>query len=48
MCIDFNINNYNIVNKFIEGVIWHNNSYNLSFKLQYKNPVEFRPQLDFK
>ena len=48
MYIDFDINNYNTVQEFIDDIVWDNNNYRPSFALQYKNPVEFRTQLGFK
>ena len=48
MYIDFDINNYNTVQEFIDDIIWDNNNYRPSFALKYKNPVEYRTQLGFK
>ena len=52
MYIDFDINNYNTVQDFLDDIVWdnnnNNNNYRPSFALQYKNPVEFRTQLGFK
>lgn len=48
MYIDFDINNYNTVQEFIDDIVWDNNNYRPSFALQYKNPVEYRTQLGFK
>ena len=48
MYIDFDINNYNTVQEFINDIVWDNNNYRPSFALQYKNPVEYRTQLGFK
>ena len=48
MYIDFDINNYNTVQEFIDNIVWDNNNYRPSFALQYKNPVEYRTQLGFK
>ena len=47
MYIDFDINNYNIVQEFIDDIVWNNN-FRQSYTLQYKNPVEYRTQLGFK
>lgn len=46
MYIDFDINNYNTVQEFINDIVWNNNYYRHS--LQYKNLVEYRTQLGFK
>lgn len=48
MYIDFDINNYNTVQEFIDDIVLDNNNYRPSFALQYKNPVEYRTQLGFK
>ena len=48
MYIDFDINNYNPVQEFIDDIVWDNNNYRPSYALQYKNPVEYRTQLGFK
>ena len=45
---DFDKNNYNTVQDFIDDIVWDNNNYRPSFALQYKNPVEYRTQLGFK
>ena len=47
MHIDFDKNNYNTVQDFIDDIVWDNN-YRPSFALQYKNLVEYRTQLGFK
>ena len=43
MYIDFDINNYNTVQEFINDIIWDN--YRHSYTLNYKNPIEYRAQL---
>ena len=43
MYIDFDINNYNTVQEFINDIIWDN--YGPSYTLNYKNPIEYRAQL---
>ena len=43
MYIDFDINNYNTVQEFINDIIWDN--YRPSYTLNYKNPIEYRAQL---
>lgn len=48
MYIDFDINNYNTVQEFIEDVIQDNNEYRPSYALNYKTPIEYRTQLGFK
>lgn len=48
MYIDFDINNYNTVQEFIDDIVWDNNNYRPSYALKYKNPVEYRTQLGFK
>ena len=48
MHIDFDKNNYNTVQEFIDDIVWDNNNYRPSYALQYKNPVEYRTQLGFK
>lgn len=39
MYIDFDINNYNTVQEFIDNIVWDNNNYRPSFALQYKNQL---------
>lgn len=48
MYIDFDINNYNTVQDFIDDIIYDNNNYRPSFALNYKTPIEYRTQLGFK
>ena len=48
MYIDFDINNYNTVQEFINDIIWDNNNYRPSYALKYKTPIEYRTQLGFK
>ena len=43
MYIDFDINDYNTVQEFINDIIWDN--YRPSYTLNYKNPIEYRAQL---
>lgn len=47
MYIDFDINNYNTVQEFIEEIVKDNNEYRPSYALNYKTPVEYRTQLGF-
>ena len=42
MYIDFDINNYNTVQQFINDVVWDNNNFRPSYALKYKNSVEYR------
>lgn len=48
MYIDFDINNYNTVQEFIEDVVKDNNKYRPSYALNYKTPIEYKIQLGFK
>ena len=48
MYIDFDINNYNTVQEFIDDIVWDNNNYRPSFALKYKTPVDYKNQLGFK
>ena len=48
MYIDFDINNYNTVQEFINDIIWDNNNYRPSYALKNKTPIEYRTQLGFK
>ncbi len=48
MYIDFDINNYNTVQDFIDDIIYDNNHYRPSYALNYKTPIEYRTQLGFK
>ena len=48
MYIDFDINNYNTVQEFIDDIVWDNNNYRPSYALNYKTPIEYRTQLGFK
>ena len=47
MLIDFDVNNYNTVQEYIEDIIKDNNQYRPSYALNYKTPVEYRIQLGF-
>ena len=47
MYIDFDINNYNTVQEFIDEIVYDNNNLRPSYALQYKTPVEYRTQLGF-
>jgi len=48
MHIDFDKNNYNTVQEFIEDIVRDNNHFRPSHALQYKTPIEFKTQLGFK
>lgn len=48
MYIDFDINDYSTVEKFIEDVVKDNNEYRPSYSLNYKSPVEYRTLLGVK
>lgn len=48
MYIDFDINNYNTVQEFIDDIIWDNNNYRPSYASNYKTPVEYKTQLGFQ
>ncbi|HJJ19436.1 MAG TPA: IS3 family transposase [Bacilli bacterium] len=47
MYIDFDINNYNTVQEFIDDIVYDNNNLRPSYALNYKTPVEYRNQLGF-
>lgn len=47
MYIDFDINNYNTVQEFIEDIVKDNNEYRPSFALNYKTPIEYKIQSGF-
>lgn len=48
MYIDFDINNYNTVQEFIDDIVYDNNYFRPSYTLKYKTPIEYRTQLGFK
>ena len=48
MNIDFDINNYNTVQEFIDEIVYDNNNLRPSYALNYKTPIEYRTQLGFK
>ena len=47
MYIDFDINNYNTAQEFIDDIVYDNNHYRPSYALKYKTPIEYRTQLGF-
>ena len=48
MFIDFNPNDYETIEEFIDAVIYDHNYLRPSFALNYKTPIEYRTQLGFK
>ena len=48
MFIDFNLNDYETIEEFINAVIYDHNYSRPSFALNYKTPIEYRTQLWFK
>jgi transposase InsO family protein len=47
MCIDFNQDDYETVEDYINAVIDDHNNYRPAYALKYKTPVEYRTQLGF-
>ena len=47
MYIDFDINNYNTVQEFIDDIVYDNNNIRPCYALNYKTPIEYRTQLGF-
>ena len=48
MFSDFNPNDYETIEEFIDAVIYDHNYLRPSFALNYKTPIEYRTQLGFK
>ena len=48
MHIDFDKNNYNTVQEFIDDIVYDNNYFRPSYALKYKTPIEFKTQSGFK
>jgi len=48
MYIDFNQNDYNNVEDYINDIIYDYNNLRPSYALNYKTPVEYKTQLGFK
>lgn len=48
MYIDFDMNNYNTVQEFIDDIVYDNNYFRSSYALKYKTPIEYKSQLGFK
>lgn len=46
--IDFDTNNYNTVQEFIEEIVYDNNHFRPSYALNYKTPIEYKTQLGFQ
>ena len=47
MYIDFDINNYNTVQEFINEIVYDNNYLRPSYALKYKTPIEYKTQSGF-
>ena len=45
--IDFDINDYNTVQGFIDDIVYDNNYLRPSYALNYKTPIEYKIQLRF-
>jgi len=48
MYIDFNQDNYETVEEYINTIIDDHNNYRPSCALKYKTPIEYRTQLGFQ
>ena len=48
MYIDFDINNYNTVQEYIDDIVYDNNYLRPSYALKYKTPIEYKIQLGFR
>ncbi len=48
MYIDFNQENYDTVEEYIDAIIYDHNYLRPSYALNYKTPIEYRTQLGFK
>lgn len=48
MYLDFNQDDYETFEEYINAIIEDHNSYRPSYALQYKTPIEYRIQLEFK
>ena len=42
MYIDFDINNYNTVQEFIDDIVWDNNNFRPCYALNYKTPIDYK------
>jgi len=47
MYIDFDINNYNTIQDFIDEIVYDNNYLRPSYTLNYKTPIEYKTQSGF-
>ena len=47
MFIDFNQDDYNTVEEYIEAIIYDHNYIRPSYALNYKTPIEYRTQMGF-
>ena len=48
MYIDFDKNNYNTIQEFVDDIVKDNNYFRPSYALNYKTPIEYKTQLGFK
>lgn len=48
ICMDFNQNDFETVEDYINAIIYDNNHYRPSFALNYKTPVQYRTELGFQ
>ena len=48
MYIDFDKNNYNTIQEFVDDIVKDNNYFRPSYALNYKTPVEYKTQLGFR
>ena len=48
MYIDFNQNDYDNVEDYINNIVYDHNNIRPSYALDYKTPIEYRTQLGFK
>jgi len=46
--IDFDTNNYNTVQEYIDDIVYDNNYLRPSYALNYKTPIEYKTQLGFR
>ena len=47
MNIDFDKNNYNTVQEFIDDIVYDNNYFRPSYALNYKTPIQYKTELGF-
>ena len=48
MYIDFDKNNYNTIQEFVDDIVKDNNYFRPSYALNYKTPVEYKTKLGFR